>query len=193
MASLHPEQAVVLEPGSSWLRQRLRGLIGRIELQFEKERDQLPLWLPVGLGLGIAAWFALPDARTWAACMLAAVACGLGVLAVGAGTRWGRALAIFAFAASIGSALIWVRAEQVAAPVLAHQQMAEFAAVVETVQPLPAQQMTRLVVRPQDNALPPRIRINVAQDKWIAGVAPGATVSLRAWLMPPAPMAVPGA
>src|SRR5438477_369152 len=84
-------------------------------------------------------------------------------MAIRATTRWGRALAIFAFAASIGCVLIWVRAEQVAARVLAHQQMAEFTAAVETVQPLPAQQMTRLVVRPQDNALPPRIRINVAQ------------------------------
>ena len=193
MASLQPEQAVALEPGSSRLRERLRDLTDRLELQFEKERDQLPLWFPVGLGSGIAAWFVLPDARTWAAFMLAAVACGLAALAAGAGTRWGRALTIFAFTASIGCALIWVRAEQVAAPVLAHQQMAEFTAEVETVQPLPAQQMTRLILRPQDGVLPPRIRINVAQDKWIVGIAPGATVKLRAWLMPPAPMAVPGA
>ncbi len=33
----------------------------RIEALFEAERDQLPLWLPVGLGAGVAAWFALPD------------------------------------------------------------------------------------------------------------------------------------
>src|SRR5690349_17132413 len=101
MASLSPEQ-VVMEPARSRLRQGLQDIADRLELQFEKERDQLPLWFPVGLGSGIAAWFALPDARTWAAFMLAAVACGLAVLAVGAGTRWGRALAIFAFAASIG-------------------------------------------------------------------------------------------
>ena len=193
MASLQPEQAVVPGPESAGLRQRLRDLHVRLELQFEKERDQLPLWFPVGLGSGIAAWFALPDARSWTAFMLAAAACALAALAAGAGTRWGRALAIFAFAASIGCALIWVRAGQVAAPVLAHPQMAEFTAAVETVQPFPAQEMTRLVVRPQGRALPPRIRINVAQDKWNAGIAAGAMVRLRAWLMPPAPMAVPGA
>jgi competence protein ComEC len=193
MASLQPDQALVLETGQRPLGQWLQSLAARLELQFEKERDQLPLWFPVGLGSGIAAWFALPDAPTWTAFMLAAIACALAALAAGAGTRWGRALTIFAFAASIGCALIWVRADQVAAPVLAHPHMAEFAAAVETVQPLPAQEMTRLVVHPRDTALPPRIRINVAQDKWIGGITPGATVKLRAWLMPPAPMAVPGA
>ena len=30
----------------------------RLEALFDAERDQLPLWLPVGLGIGIAAWFA---------------------------------------------------------------------------------------------------------------------------------------
>jgi competence protein ComEC len=193
MASLHPDGAAVRKPGRFRLRERLQGLAARLELQFEKERDQLPLWLPVGLGSGIAVWFALPDARAWAAFMLTAIAGGLAALAAGFGTRWGKALAIFAFSASIGCALIWVRADQVAAPVLAHQQMAQFSATVETVQPVPAQKMTRLVVRTGDNGLPHRIRINVAQDKWIAGVTPGATIGVRAWLMPPAPMAVPGA
>ena len=32
-----------------------------IEARLDLERDQLPLWLPVGFGLGIAAWLWLPD------------------------------------------------------------------------------------------------------------------------------------
>ncbi len=35
----------------------------RVEALFEAEREQLPLWLPVGLLAGIAAWFCLPDPR----------------------------------------------------------------------------------------------------------------------------------
>ncbi|HJQ16871.1 MAG TPA: ComEC/Rec2 family competence protein [Allosphingosinicella sp.] len=174
-------------------------LNGRLEALFEKERDQLPLWLPVGLGTGIAAWFTLSDARGWTAFLLIAAAAALAALALAPVTRWGRAIAIFAFAAAIGCVLIWVRAEQAAAPVLQHPQMRTFDADVESVQPLPAQEMTRLVVRtgiaaPQGRrgALPPRLRINVGQDKWVESIAPGATVRVRAWLMPPAPMAAPG-
>ena len=42
-----------------------------IERWLEAERDQLPLWLPVALGGGIVAWFALPDPRAWQAAMAA--------------------------------------------------------------------------------------------------------------------------
>lgn len=193
MASLYPDKTAASLGGQARMRRWMQRIAVWIELRFEQERDQLPLWLPVGLGSGIAAWFALPNERAWAAFLLGAVALGLAGLAVGAGTRSGRAVAIFAFAVAFGCGLIWVRAERVAAPVLAHPQMAEFVGQVEVVQPVPAQQMTRLVVRPEGDALPSRIRINVGQDKWAAGIEPGATVRLRAWLMPPAPMAVPGA
>ena len=193
MASLHPDDAVALVPLYARLRERLGAFAAWLELLFERERDQLPLWLPVGLGAGIAAWFALPDTFAWIAFLLGALACGLAALALGAGTRWGKAIAIFAFTSAIGCGLIWVRAERVAAPVLAYPRMADFEGQVESVQPVPAQQMTRLVVRPLGADLPPRMRINVAEKDWVTGVAPGATVRLRAWLMPPAPMAVPGA
>jgi competence protein ComEC len=165
----------------------------RLEALFERERDQLPLWLPVGLGVGIACWFSLGDARSWSAFLLAATAMALGALALAPASRWGRAVGIFAFVAALGCALIWIRAEQTAAPVLAHPQMAPFEAGVQSVQPVPAQQLTRLVVRPLGTAqLPDKLRINVDEDKWIDGITPGSNVRLRAWLMPPAPMAVPG-
>ena len=67
-------------------------LSARLEALAEAERDQLPLWLPVGLGLGIAAWFALPDSRAWTAFLLLAAALALAPLALAPGTRWGRAL-----------------------------------------------------------------------------------------------------
>jgi len=56
-----------------WRRQtgRATRLGERLQALFDAERDQLPLWLPVGLGLGIAAWFALPDSRAWTAFLLA--------------------------------------------------------------------------------------------------------------------------
>ncbi len=171
-----------------------RAVIGaRLEAVLDAERNQLPLWLPVGLGSGIAAWFWLPDAAAWSAFLLALAALAAGPFAAGGGTRWARALAIFALAAVLGCGLIWWRAERVAAPRLAHARMAEVTATIESVQRLPAKAALRLVVRPADAKLAARLRINVDQEDAVAGLDPGATIRFRAWLMPPAPMAVPGA
>jgi competence protein ComEC len=167
--------------------------VARIEHRFEAERAQLPLWLPVGLMLGIGAWFALPDRPQWIAFMALAAGACLGFAALGAGTRAGRALAIFSLAALIGCGLIWWKAEQAAAPRLARERMMIVAAEIESVQPLAAQGKVRLLVRPIGEGLPARLRVNVDRDKMAPGLAPGAIVRLRAWVMPPAPMAVPGA
>jgi competence protein ComEC len=168
-------------------------LVAGIEHLFEAERAQLPLWLPVGLMLGIAAWFALPDRAQWIAFMALAAAACLGFAALAPGTRWGRALAIFSLAALTGCSLIWWRAEQAEAPRLARERMMIVAAEIESVQALAAEGKVRLLVRPIGEGLPARLRVNVDRDKMVAGLVPGAIVRLRAWVMPPAPMAVPGA
>src|SRR3954451_21540229 len=54
-----------------------RALSERFERLADAERDQLPLWLPVGLGLGTAAWFALPEATGWEAFLCLCAAFGL--------------------------------------------------------------------------------------------------------------------
>ena len=164
----------------------------RLEALFETERAQLPLWLPVGLLSGIAAWFALPDMTAWTAFLLV---CGGGVLAclaLAPGTRWARGLAIFSLAAALGCALIWWRAEQAAAPRIEREQLMRLTASVESVQMLAAEDAVRLVVRPVGEGMPLRLRINVAREKVPEGLVPGATVAVRAWIMPPPPMAVPG-
>jgi hypothetical protein len=74
----------------------------------EAERSQLPLWFPVGLALGVSAWFWLPDRSSWSAFLLAAFAAVAGALAGFGWTRWGRALALFALAAAFGLGLILV-------------------------------------------------------------------------------------
>jgi competence protein ComEC len=170
-----------------------RRLSERLETLADAEREQLPLWLPVGLGLGTALWFWMPDTDAWQAFMLLAAALALAPLALAPGTRRARATAIFFLAALIGCANIWWKSERAAAPVLKHERLATFTAEVESLQRLPAREAVRIVVKPQDPKLPTRIRINIDQNKPVPGLAPGATVQLRAWLMPPAPPAVPGA
>ena len=170
---------------------RLSQLLERL---FDRERDQLPLWLPVGVGLGTAAWFALPDARAWTAFLLLAAALALAPHGLAPGTRWGRAASIFCLAAILGCANIWWKAERVAEPVLSHARPAEFDSKIEGFQRLPARGLVRLVVRPLgDPTLPRRLRVNVDAARAPETLQAGATVRLRGYLMPPAPAAVPGA
>ncbi|MFL6858916.1 MAG: ComEC/Rec2 family competence protein [Allosphingosinicella sp.] len=169
------------------------GLGGRLEAFADAERDQLALWLPVGLGLGVAAWFALPDRSAWTAFLCLCAAFGLAPLALAPGTRWGRAVVCFCLAAAIGLGNIWWKAERVAAPRLAREQAATFTADVRSVQALAAREAVRLVVAPVGAPeLPPQLRVTVPVEK-APPLHPGQRVRLRAWLMPPAPAPVPGA
>jgi competence protein ComEC len=178
--------------GNVW-RARLGGVSARLEALADAERDQLPLWLVVGLGLGTALWFWLPDRSHWTAFLLLAGALALAPAALAPGTRWGRAVSIFCLAAIVGCGNIWWKAERVAAPGLTRERLATFDGQVESLQRLPARGAVRIMVRPNNPALPRLIRINVDEKKPVPGLAPGATLRVRAWLMPPAPPAVPGA
>src|SRR5256885_1000304 len=89
--------------GEAPLPQRARGywktrfsaLHEELEKLLEAERAQLPPWVVVAFGAGIAAWFALDDLRQWAAflCLTAAIAL---IGFVQGGGRKGRALGWFA-------------------------------------------------------------------------------------------------
>lgn len=167
---------------SDWLEQLADG-----------ERDQLPLWLPVALMAGIAAWFPLPSPSWWLAFMSLAVGTGLLLLATAGQRLWARALSLFMLIAACGCALIWARAETVGGPPLARAGAYTLTAAVEAVEPLPAREQVRWMLQLRDAPdLPARIRLNLPLAKAPA-VAPGATVQLRAYLMPPAAAPVPGA
>lgn len=175
-------------------RARLSALYGSLERWLEAERDQLPLWLPVGLGLGIAGWFVLADSAGWTGFLLAAFGLALLGAALPAGGRLGRSILIFALAAALGCGLVWARAGMVAAPRLDRPMVATFEAKVESVTRLPARDMIRVRLTPLDQpTLPPGIRVNIADKDVPAGLDSGARIALRARLMPPAPPAVPGA
>lgn len=183
--STHPS---ALQTALAWLEKRL-----------EAERDQLPLWLPVMLGAGVAAWFILPDSRLWRVALLAGLSAALLALAVGRGGRGGRAIATASIAFSIGVALIWTKADRAAAPVLQRPAIARLTARVEKIDQLPARGLVRLRLTDLqwiDAApllAPTRIRVNVSDRDAPANLALNAAVALRARLMPPPPPAVPGA
>jgi competence protein ComEC len=145
----------------------------------------------IGFGSGIAAWFALDAPRQWLAFGCAGAALALAGFVLGSG-RAGRALGWFALAATLGCALVWARSQWVAQPRLSRPVVTQLSAKVEAVDYLVAKDSVRLTVAPEGGVLPPRLRVSVDEDKFPAGVAPGATISLRARIAPPPPMALPG-
>jgi competence protein ComEC len=165
-----------------------------VERRLETERDQLALWLPVGIGCGISAWFIVTERSSWIAFILAALALVVAAFAFGRGSRAGQGLRIFALAAAFGMALIWVRAEWMATETLERPVASRFSAEVVSVEHLPARESVRLVVRnPSDPALPYRFRVNIDEAAMPDGLRPGAQIVLNARLMPPPRAAVPGA
>jgi competence protein ComEC len=187
-----------------------RGLVSvgaRLEEWLEAERDQLPLWLPVALGAGIAVWFVLPDPAAWEAAALLALAIALCGLALAHHGRAARVVAVGGLAVAIGLGLIWWRAERVAHGVLARPTIATFTARVERIEPLAARDLVRLRLAPLRvlavptsrgpaqplPTLPAHIRVNLLDADMPARLVPGATLLLSARLMPPPEPGVPGA
>lgn len=164
-----------------------------IELWLQAERDQVPLWVPVALGAGIAAWFNLPNPSAWfgwCCGMLAVAAAGL---AMPAGSRLRAALIGAGMLACGGCTLIWAKAVLTGEPPISRPAFVEMQARVNAVEPLPAQGVTRMLVQPIDRKdLPSRLRVNIADADMRPEFMPGATIAFRSRLMPPAAPAVPG-
>ena len=162
-----------------------------LERLLHAERAQLPPWAVVGLGSGIAAWFALGEPRQWTAFLCLAAALALAGFAFGRG-RTGRAFGWFALAATTGCALVWARASWVEQPRLTRPVVTELSGTVETVDHLAAREATRVLVRSTTPGLPPTLRLSIDDDKLPPGIGPGALLRVRARLVPPPPMALPG-
>ena len=167
--------------------------VDAVERWLEREREHLPLWLPVALGSGIAGWFLLPDPRSWIAFIVAGLGLALVGFAAGAHRRSGTALITGGLAMALGCALVWWKAERVRAPVLGRPIVAVFTADVERVQQLAAKDAVRAVLRPiAAPDLPPRVRVNIALADAPPRLARGDRIRLQARLMPPPGASLPG-
>lgn len=158
------------------------------------ERERWPLWLPVLLGLGIAAYFTLPsEPPHW-----------VGVIAflVPAALAWawrrrpgGMLVAVGLAAAALGFAAAQGRTQRVAAPVLERPSGAvQVVGVVEQVE-LRAGGSQRVTLSGVDMAVdgpvPDRIRIGLKPDA--PPVLIGERLSVRVLLTPPPQPVMPGA
>ena len=169
-------------------------LARRLEDRLDAERDQLALWIPVGIGTGVGLWFLLGDAARWLALMLG---CG-GVTTIAflleRGRRAVRVAAVFALLVAVGCALIWLRSWQVAEPVLDRPTVTRFYAQIDSVERLAARDKGRLTLLTGERQdLPPKVRVNIPLDTMTPEYRAGAVILLRARLMPPGEAALPGA
>lgn len=167
-----------------------------LESWLEGQRDRLPLWLPVALGAGIAAWFLLPGQQAWGA--VAALALGVAAfgLVLPRGSRLRAALCVGGLAMVAGMLLAGTRAASVAAPVLAYPVVTSFAARVEATEPLVEADGQRLLLAPLARTdMPPRVRVTVPDSGTSSATRyhAGDRIVVRARLLPPPRAAVPGA
>jgi competence protein ComEC len=184
-------EAPLPQRARSYWKTRFSAFHEGLERLLEAERAQLPPWVVVGFGSGIAAWFALDAQHQWAAFLCLAAALALVGFVLGSG-RAGRALGWFALAAALGCALVWARSSWVEQPRLSDPQVADVVGRVEYVDYLVARGTVRLTVAPVGTILPPRIRISLDQKDLPPGIAPGAEIRVKARIAPPPPMALPG-
>ena len=184
-------EAPLPQRARSFWKTRLNHGVEWLERLLEAERAQLPPWIVVGFGAGIAAWFAIPGPGGWSAFLFAAL--GLALVGVACGSnRIGRAIAWFAGAAVIGCGLIWARADSLAAPRLEWPRVVTFDGTVERVEYLTAKGSLRLTLAPRPSDLPRRVRVSIDEEKAPEELSEGSQVSVRARLAPPPPMALPG-
>ncbi|WP_169804658.1 ComEC/Rec2 family competence protein [Sphingobium chlorophenolicum] len=188
---------MAFEPRQTSVVTSVRAGVGRfwrgLELWLEEERERLPLWVPIALGAGIAAWFVLPNRLQWLGfcCAMLAVACG--ALVLPAGGRMRRAILSASLLACAGCLLVWAKAAIWGAPPLPRAAFVELTGEVRAIDRLPARQMSRVLVHPVDMpALPSLIRVNLDEALAPAGIGQGAVIRFRARLMPPAPPSLPG-
>jgi competence protein ComEC len=154
------------------------------------ERDRWPLWLPVVLGVGAGAYFALPVepslAIGWALLGLGLAAAGLAAMDR---VRWPLALLA---ALLLGFGLAKLRENTVVTPVLDHPVVAHLTARVVSLEP--RQRGVRVVLDDvRSGALTPAPRqVRVALRSG-GDFRPGDWLSLTAQLDPPPPPSEPGA
>lgn len=176
----------------------LSSIADQTEAKLERTGFDRGPWLVVAFGAGIVFWFAVPQPWQWCA--------GIGfgaLLATISSVLWhdsdlrghlrsaGIALGLL-FAAGI--AVIWTRSELVGAPAIERPQVLKIAGYVLSREDQPARERSRLTLAIRDASAGEarKVRVNVPLAELEQGVAEGATVTMRARLMPPAPPMFPG-
>lgn len=169
-----------------------RTLFAVLENWLDRERDQLPLWLPVGIGFGVAFWQFFGSSAWAGLAMSCASLLLIGNLAPPY-SRLRQMARMAAVAILLGFFLIAFRSTTVAQPVLGKIWTGEFYGRVEAVENISTRNVYRLRLATGDSSdLPPFVRVNLSPEQYQDDFQPGAIIRLRARLLPPAGPTLPG-
>ncbi len=169
-----------------------RVLLEAIELGIEREKDNLPLWIPVGVGIGIAIWQAFGDGAAGPVVLFCTALFFFG-LSVGSGRRVSALFKAAAVTLVVGFGVIALKSALVASPVLAKIWVGEFYGRIDKVEMLSARDVIRLQLDTGGHqSLPLNVRVNLKPEQYRESFQPGAIIRVRARLMPPAGPALPG-
>lgn len=169
-----------------------RTLFVVIENWLDRERDQTPLWLPVGIGFGIAFWQFF-GTSAWAGLAMACAAFLIFGFLAPPNSRLRQLTRMAAIAILLGFFLIAFRSNTVAQPVLGKIWIGEFYGQIEAVENISARNVYRLrLATGSSSDLPPFVRVNLSPEQYQNDFQPGAIIRLRARLLPPAGPSLPG-
>jgi competence protein ComEC len=169
----------------------------RLLAAIEAQRSNLPLWVPVFLGLGIGAYLALPaEPEGW---MLAALGAGI-LIGLGSLLRVGalaRVLILAAVLPGIGLELAAWRSARVAAPVLERAMNVNVEGRIvgldRSSSDRPRVTLDRVFLHGvEPERTPARVRVSLEQDTDPNLLTPGLRILGYARLSPPAAPAEPG-
>jgi competence protein ComEC len=167
-------------------------LFAVLENWLDRERDQLPLWLPVGIGFGVAFWQFFGTSAWAGLAMSCASLLFFGNLARPY-SRLRQLAHMAAVAILLGFFLIAFRSTTVAQPVLGKIWTGEFYGRIEAVENISARNVYRLrLATGESSDLPPFVRVNLSPEQYQDDFQPGAIIRLRARLLPPAGPTLPG-
>ena len=167
--------------------------VDRVERWLDNERDQLPLWLPVLIGIGIGLWQLTGTERIAPLFLIFWSVTVVGVY-FGLASRLGHLLFIVGVTLTVGYGAIAIKSEQVAAPVLGKIWVGSLYGRIAKVEILGARDVVRLELETGGKQnLPLKIRINLKPEQYEKqNFRVGAIIHTRARIMPPAGPALPG-
>jgi competence protein ComEC len=155
-------------------------------------------WLVVALAAGIGAWFALPGPWLWASLFALCLAVALAALAAmdedGRAPFTRQALMLMPLALAAGCGTVWAKSALVGQPAIERPVVGWIEGKVIERQEQPANERIRLTLAARlpgfEDAVKVRVNVPLVNDQ--PALAAGASVRLRARLMPPAAPMLPG-
>ncbi len=159
--------------------------------------DRAP-WLAVGFAGGIAAWFALANPWQWlgliALCLAAMLAALASLRGEGRFPYLRQGIVALALMTAAGCGVVWAKSALVGTPAIARPvvELISGAVMKREEQPSLARVRLTLAIREPETSRSILVRVNLSAKDDLPGIAEGATLRLRARLMPPAPPMLPG-